>query len=542
MQSSPDTLTTAQIIGTATIAERSLPCINAKLTDSALCREVAANLPPHTLFRVDDNYFTIHTESKKDNTGTISRGLQQRLMSPARLCSWIEQHITFRDGGSPAADKISLNKLQAEKILASDALRATTPTIREICDVRLPMWGPEVDGKRTLRLAPVGYDPETQVYTADLIPWDSAKTYSTTACLRALHGTLKDFPWSEEQPFHLTRSVAAFAAYMIGQFCRHLIDRHPIVVINGNQPGTGKTLLAAMGLSAVYGNPDVSPYPQDDDALAKMLFSQLLAKRTYVLIDDLANLASPTVNLYATSSHVTERRLGGNILARVENRIQLITTGNNIKTSPDVERRSLIVDLFAQERATERSITTPLTPYTFAREDWRRPLLQLLWSLVRAWELAGCPEAVKGGKMPSFESFAAVAGSIVVHAGFTTPFGPRDAGTDSGDTIGKTLERLLATIAGEIIPDAPEAPHTGLTADYTVAQIIEKAEAIDVADIICGGKEKARSFGHKLRLLKGRAFVDTQCRRFEFGRRKDAAGSKYPIIITSEPPQAQATD
>lgn len=542
MSSLPDTLTPAQILGTATIAEQTLPCINAKLTDSALCRAVAVNLPPNTLFRLDDTYLTLDVERKRDNTGTITKALRKRTMTPARLCSWIEQHITFRDGGSTASDKISLNKLQAEKILASDALLAAVPVIREFCDVRLPMWGPDKDGKRTLRLAPVGYDPETQVYTADLVPWDSSKTSTPDYVVKALYHILKEFPWSEEQPFRQTRSVAAFMAYMLGQFCRHLIDRHPIVVINGNQPGSGKSLLAAMGLSAVYGTPDVSPYPQDDDSLSKMLFSQLLARRPYVLIDDLKSLKGDNINRYATSPYITDRALNTNTIIRVENRIQIITTGNNIDTTADVERRSLIVDLFAKDKATDRTISVPLTPYTFAKDTaWRAPLLQLLWSLTNAWAMAGCPLLVDGGKMPSFESFATVSGSIVVHAGFCSPFGPRDVGTDAGDASGRAMEYLLATIAGEIIP-AEGDPHAGCTSTYTVEDILDRAEKMDKADIITSAKDKKRSIGQMLRKLKGRAFTDTQGRRFEFGRRKDSAGSKYPFIITSEPPDIQATD
>lgn len=528
-------LTDGQILGYTPATAPKLPTVNFRLCDAALCRAVAANLPPDSLYRMDDTYLTIEHESRVDQKGETVRCLVRRPMSAARFCSWIEGHMRFRSSADPEAAAVSLNKATAEKILASDALRAAVPPIREICDVRLPVWGPEADGRRTIRLAPVGYDPATRIYTADSVPWDSSKAYPPQSIAKSLHHILHEFPWSEEEGFMRSRSVACFIAFMAGQFARHLIDRHPLVLFNANQPGSGKTLLACLGLSPTVGNPDITPFSKDDESLRKMLFSQLLAHAPYVLIDDLTTLTSPTINQFATSSTITDRLLGGNAMMRAENRMQIIGTGNNLATTQDVERRALIIDLFVREKATERDIERPLSAYLFARPAWRAGMLQALWSLTKAWADAGCPDLVKGTAMPSFESFAEVAGSITVNAGFISPFTKRETVTEGGDMRGRTLEMLLAAIAGSILPAQEGGPHTGLTMEFKVAEILETAAEQGWDDIVTTGKDKAKSLGQQLRKLRGRIFRDTLGRRFEFGRRKEAACSTYPFRIISEP-------
>lgn len=357
------------------------------------------------------------------------------------------------------------------------------------------------------------------------------------AVLRALNKALDSFPWAEKAagPITHVRSASCFMAYMLGQFCRHLIGRQPMILIIGNQPGTGKTLLAKFALGPIYGIPNATPFPKDDAALQKLLFTKLISGAPYVLIDDLINLSSTTLNQYATSEAISDRVLGGNTEFCGANRMQIISTGNNLTVTPDIERRSMIIDLFDACKSIDKNIQNPLTEKVFSRPQWRREMLMALWSLVWHWNEQGCPSVCPSSAMPSFEGFAEVVGSIVMQAGFISPFTKRPATTDGGDVRGNALERLLMALADQIQPEPPEGPHAQLTHLYTVEAVMEVAGRLGLVDIICSGKNQNQSMGHQLRKLKGRQFVDSSGRAFTFGRREDAVSSQYNVVILSEP-------
>lgn len=58
---------------------------------------------------------------------------------------------------------------------------------------------------------------------------------------------------------------------------------------------------------------------------------------------------------------------------------------------------------------------------------------------------------------------------------------------------GRTLEMLLAAIAGSILPAQEGGLHTGLTMEFKVAEILETAAEQGWDDIVTTGKDKAKS-------------------------------------------------
>jgi hypothetical protein len=528
-------LTTAQILGAAPVMVDGRPNIRTNQQVSLIAQAVADNLPSGALYRYHDEYVTISTIKSTNQDGETTTELEKRPMDPRRFTTWIEQYMTFSAGPEDPVE--SMGKNMAELILASDYLRAAVPEIAEIMPVRLPAWGVGPKGERFLRILPAGYDPATRIYSAETVAWDANKVWPVAAVLRAMNKALASFPWAEKAAGPIThiRSASCFMAYMLGQFCRHLIGRQPMILIIGNQPGTGKTLLAKFALGPIYGVPNATPFPKDDAALQKLLFTKLISGAPYVLIDDLINLSSTTLNQYATSEAISDRVLGGNKEFCGVNRMQIVSTGNNLTVTPDIERRSLIIDLFDVCKSVEKNIANPLTEKVFSRPQWRREMLMALWSLVWHWNEQGCPSVCSASAMPSFEGFSEVVGSIVMTAGFISPFTKRPATTDGGDVRGNALERLLVALADKIQPATPEAPHTQLTHLYTVEDVMGVAGALGLVDIICSGKNQNQSMGHQLRKLKGRQFVDSSGRVFTFGRREDAVSSQYNVVILSEP-------
>ena len=347
-------LTTAQILGAAPVMVDGRPNIRTNQQVSLIAQAVADNLPSGALYRYHDEYVTISTIKSTNQDGETTTELEKRPMDPRRFTTWIEQYMTFSAGPEDPVE--SMGKNMAELILASDYLRAAVPEIAEIMPVRLPAWGVGPKGERFLRILPAGYDPATRIYSAETVAWDANKVWPVAAVLRAMNKALESFPWAEKAAGPIThiRSASCFMAYMLGQFCRHLIGRQPMILIIGNQPGTGKTLLAKFALGPIYGVPNATPFPKDDAALQKLLFTKLISGAPYVLIDDLINLSSTTLNQYATSEAISDRVLGGNKEFCGVNRMQIVSTGNNLTVTPDIERRSLIIDLFDVCKSVEK--------------------------------------------------------------------------------------------------------------------------------------------------------------------------------------------
>lgn len=539
----PGELSDAQILGKAPIAAGTKPGINVSMTERDFTRQVAQNIPPSTLYRYNDNYITLSTENIYTKEGFSEKRLDMRSMSPERFVSWIENHVAFwNENREGDIIKTSIGATRAKTILASDALREHTPRIREIAKVRLPVWANEE--KTRLTIAPPGYDPKSEIYTMPTLDWNHRELYDAKNTIIALSKFFKDFPFAESGKWQEKRSVAAFMALLLGQFLRHCIPLFPIVIFTANQPGSGKTLLAAMGLAPVAGNVNTYSAPKNDEDMQKALNTFLLNGSNYVLLDNVKSLASTTVEMYATSPYITGRILQTQTGFEVENRMQIIITGNGLKTSQDIVRRSLFVSLAYPYDVTKRKIDKSYDISKLRNPAFRKSMLESCWYLVASWSAAGCPRLVRGDRFPSFETFAEIVGSVLAYHGFADPFNKPDVLTlDVGNTQDEAMILLLSILADSIIPgsehcsyppDWEEGRNRGLYHTFRVADIVDFAKANDLADIISSYGDVHKSIGHQLRKLKGRIFTDKLGRSFEFGRREDRIGTAYTITILSE--------
>lgn len=541
-------LTTAQINGSAPLLPGSLKSIVTRQPIAALARDVAANIPRESLWLYHGNIVTLGSKIETDGEGNSYSVPDVRIMDADRFATWVEQHMSFRKASPVESEVESLGKPKITQILASDVLRNSLLEISQIDTVRLPKWGP-VDpqtGRRSIFLSEPGYDPATKIYTYDFCRYNTTKN-SLHDVHDAFTRLLGEFPWDDitdgSHTFHNSRNVACFMAYMIGQYCRNLITLQPLVLFNANTQGSGKTLLAAIGLSPVHGAPTVTPCPANEEELRKTLFSTLASGASYCLLDDLNALVASTVNQFSTAPKVSDRKMHSQEIITYNNVMQIISTGNNLKITPDIERRSLIVDLFAEERPTDAIHKQHLEIAATNRPQWRSALLSCLWSLVKHWEDAGQPQICPVNAKASFESFVRIAGNITRHAGFADPFAKRVSDGTSGDTVGKLTEHLIIGIASASCPGFPQNPND-CHRQLTIQEMLDAANAYGIADAITYGYEKAKSLGQKLTKFKGRKFTDQHGRRFQFGRRRSVDGTKYDIFFFTgstfrEPPMPQ---
>lgn len=528
-------LTPAQINGSAPLIPFGRASVHTKRPIAELAEAVASNIPPGNLYLYHGNIVTIGETTETDTEGNTYAVPDVRTMDADRFATWVEQFMSFRKTEAAQSEIESLGKPKITQILASDIFRSYLLPVTAINSVRLPIWGPvdPATGKRTITLAEAGYDHATGIYTMDLCTY-STKLASLDRIHEALLMLLGEFPWDDvtdgSHTFRDSRNVACFVAYMVGQYCRNLIALQPLVLFNANTQGSGKTLLAAIGLSAVHGAPTVTPCPSAEEELRKTLFSTLASGATYCLLDDLTALVASTVNQFSTAPKISDRKMHSQEIITYNNTMQIISTGNNLKITPDIERRALIVDLFAEEKPTDTIHAQHLEIAATNRPKWRSTLLSCLWCLVKHWADAGQPQICPVNAKASFESFVRIAGNITRHSGFADPFAKRVSDGTSGDTVGKLTEHLIIGIASSSCPSFPQNPND-CHRQLTVQEMLDAATAYGIADALTYGFEKAKSLGQKLSKFKGRKFTDNNGRRFQFGRRRSVDGTKYDIFF-----------
>ena len=495
----------------------SMPTADLKLPIGALGSQVGMLLSRAGLYRHSLGLVTV------DDSGSLD------IMTPERFCSWAEYHLAFVKWTDAGARQESIGKQHAGTLIASDQFRGQLPELKRIFPVRMPSWrgaGPE----RTVELAAPGFDQASGALTLNDI--DFAEDMPGEDALRFMLQTLRHFGWEAEGETNYAkrRSFAVWLAVALGVFCDGLFNQgtaKPMAIFNGNQPGTGKSLLARMALGPVHGAIPEGVKPETEQELEKVLDSVAMARRPFLVLDDVADLRSPSLNKFVTSPVHEFRRMHSQILANVPRCAQVFVTGNTLRLTRDLERRAIIVDLFEAREATSRRFPHEITNEWLAMPETRAQFLASLWAFVARWRDAGMPHGP--GRKPSFETWAGVIGGIVTTLAPTLadPFGGRMI-LAGGDESTRALERVLAIVAGRYESDDTPRP--------TTADIVEVADAENLTAVITTAKDPNKSIGGKLRPLRERQLVDTRGRLFEFGKRDLASGACYPITYLSPTP------
>lgn len=494
-----------------------LPTVDPRATLSAMAGKVGMILQNTGLFRHPS--FGLVTVDER--TGEMD------MMTPERFCSWVEDHLAFVRWGKSGPEAESIGKDLATKLLAADRLRGFIRELRGVHPVRMPAWCGEGDSRRVV-LAPAGYDPATGFLTLDGVPYQDDMPENEGFYF--IMDTLRYFQWETEgqNNFACRRSFAAMLAAMLGIYCHGLFPpgtARPMIVFNGNQPGCGKSLLARIALCPVHGWVPEGGRPDTESELEKVLDSAAMARKPFLLLDDVANLKSQALNRFATSPAHECRRMHSQALVTAPKVTQVFLTGNGLTITEDLERRAVIVDLFDSGKSIARTFPKgkQLTNEQLANDSMRARFLAALWSLVRNWHARGMPSG--NGRKPSFEEWARVIGGIVAAAAPTLadPFGERKT-LAGGDEATRSLELVLAQlVGGYAVADEPR---------LTPKEILEAAESADLVESITSfAKDPLKSLGWKLKKIRGRVYTDSKGRAFEFGKRDIGTGAAYPITF-----------
>ncbi len=428
----------------------------------------------HGLFRRGTEIGTINEE-----LGTFE------VMTPADFITWFpgkgilpveswEKGPKDPETGKPTwkAVKGELTEQQAKVILKSRELRTKLPVLEHIHKVKMPVMRKvaldERDDKgrggfRKIELLQHGFDAESRTYTlrSDL---DYDEEMPAREATDFIEGLLKWFPYGDNAT---GRSMAIVIGGMLTLYSARLFKgRSPMFFLNANLPDSGKSRLGQLMVWAVHGAAGRSGFSYDDkNEVRKALDAVAQDNGAYVFFDDVARgkVRNEDLHRWLTAPDWSCRVLGTKQNFNGPLYAATIMTINQGKLNEDLERRTLIVDLFSRVKGEDRVLPQTaimLDDDFFADDGMRRKVLAAMWSLVKYWDDSGRPplRTVQGVLVKpknSFEGWSRLVPAIAGCAGFANMLEKYDA-PDGGNEEGRDVEKLMRAVIKEKLPKRPE--------------------------------------------------------------------------------------
>ena len=219
-----------------------------------------------------------------------------------------------------------------------------------------------------------------------------------------------DLPAIERLPEHLGRLLEDFcfkedadvanavAVFITGLLVTHfIINGKPVILLDGNQPGLGKTLLVrVIGIVLDGIDPQVIHYTSNDEELGKRILATLRGNpQSQLLIDNAktkteTKISSPVIEANSVAAEISLRILGKSENYVRPNDVIWYLTMNHTKADPDLVSRSLPVRQ-QYEGMPEKREFGGRDPLSYAREH-RQEILGELAGMVLRWDQAGRPQ------------------------------------------------------------------------------------------------------------------------------------------------------
>ena len=363
-----------------------------------------------------------HQIYKRDGIALyVSDGNKLEPMGSKSFVTWVEQFVRIVKWAGTGKDRrletASMTEASASVILDSVQFLRHLDPIRRVNLVRQPV----IRSNGRLELLPVGYDPESQTVTVGEIEFDEKMLLDDALTL--LDDLQKEFAWPRQDPMR-SRSIALSAQLAVfGDMMLAPAHQRPVWIYGANREGAGKTLLIRMAVCPTFGPAVIGPPPDPSrsDALTKLLASAALAGSPYLIFDNWGKghvIGNPSLEAFITSSTYSDRVLGVSKMFTVEKQCLVFISGNGARVSPDMRRRSLVVDLEVVEaRSEDREIKKPMGEPEILRD--RPKILAALWDIIRVWDARGRPEG--SARHASFSVWSKMFGGMLETLGLPNP-------------------------------------------------------------------------------------------------------------------------
>lgn len=365
----------------------------------------------HLLFRRGDEVVYRDPSTKRFN-----------VMDGETLCSWLAspqggQIVLFagyeKSAGPNGESKLidgDLSLGQARLVLKSIDFKSSLPELIKINTVRLPMLN-EIG---EIRLMKSGYDEHAKTWTELEIEYDTEM--DLIDAMTWLDELTRTFSWR-----HRNRDFAIWLAGLITMYGRGVFrGRAPAFFIGANLPESGKSILTKLISWAVHGTRSHKNLEEDqEEELRKYLDGVARAGLPYVNFENIdlggRELRMPLLDTFIESSDWEMRVMGGQRIERYSNEAMVLGSANNVTWSRDIQRRSLLCDLYNPMAGAERIMPADakLIDADFWADDKnRQAMLGACWAMLKEWDKQGRP--MKPGKLlGSFEGWARFAPAVV---------------------------------------------------------------------------------------------------------------------------------
>jgi hypothetical protein len=295
-----------------------------------------------------------------------------------------------------------------------------------------------------------GYDSVTNLYyypaTKLIVPPipDKPTDSEIKAAIELALEPMCDFP------FDCEASRANAIATMFTPILRPMIEGPvPLAIIDKPQAGTGASLLAeVISLIATGRAAAMMTAQKDDEGWRKAITSLLIKGQLVVTIDNVEyDLFTPSLAAILTATSYQDRLLGRSEMVTLPNRTTWIATGNNIRLRGDLPRRCIWVRMDAK---TARPWQRDLKGFKHPRLiEWvsneRGGILAAILTIVRAWVVAGMPEAQGMPNLGGYESYCRIVGGVMAFMGVSGFLANLDAMYNETDTETPQWEGFLET-------------------------------------------------------------------------------------------------
>jgi len=381
---------------------------------------LAASNYPEKLFTSSGEIVKVAQIQEKDKYGQSYNRPVRKPVTEAALRGYLARSAQFfkareKNGETDYLPSIPPLELVRD-IMAQDDL--PLPLLCRIVQAPVMRW----DG--SMFITP-GYDAGSSVYyapengfTLPSIP-DKPTWLDIKKSINLLTDVVIDFPFDSEA------SKANFLAEIFTTVLRDLISGPvPLLLIDKPLQGTGASLLSdVISLIDTGHNAHMTTAPEGrskEEEWRKRITATLIDARPICVIDNLeATFHSPTLCALLTSTHWSDRVLGRSENVDLPHNTCWIGTGNNIRLAGDLPRRCFKVRLDANlakpwQRKPEDFKHPHLLKYV---QENRGALLAAVYTITRAWIIAGRPAPKNAPAMGSFEDWREVIGGILEFSG-----------------------------------------------------------------------------------------------------------------------------
>lgn len=301
-----------------------------------------------------------------------------------------------KDGGGYWDDKpIDCPQSLAQHILKAGAW-SQLPKITGITYAPLPSKTGEVIEK------PGFHSGSGFLLQFDLVDFPKQKPHPSkqdaVLALAVLKDLLREFPFriKDKETFEHNASLSGTLSLLLTAIWRKTFSLAPLHAVSATVAGTGKGTLIGVASTLLTGQNEtgVVPFSSDGEETRKKITAILSAGTPIINLDNVnTKLGGNVLEMCLTSTNFKDRLLGVSTMIEVSTQALWVANGNNLQFSPDMGRRTILIELDPQiEKPEEREFKRDIAKFTLEN---RGRLVDACLTIPRAYLLAGSPNKPK---------------------------------------------------------------------------------------------------------------------------------------------------